>query len=98
EYIRGPKDETKSALLGVKAVLGRGFSARYELEYDFLEKRYEHSRQGIIYTSQCWSVDIYREVEPSQGEEPRETTIGLALNLLGFGQVLSTEREFEAER
>ena len=98
EYIRGPLDETKSALLGVKAVLGRGFSARYELEYDFLDRRYEHSRQGIIYTSQCWSVDIYREVEPSDGEEPRETTIGLTLNLLGFGQVLSTEREFEAGR
>jgi hypothetical protein len=101
EYVRGAVNdttdavETKSALVGVKAVLVRGFSARYEIEYDFLDRRYEYSRQGITYNSQCWSVDLYREVEPSEGELPRETTISLTVNLLGFGQVVSAQREFE---
>ena len=91
-------DATKSAYAGVNAKLIRGFSVRYEIEYDFLERRYEHSRQGLSYASQCWSVDLYREVKPSEGERPRETTISLLVNLLGFGQILSAEQEFGAGR
>ncbi len=91
-------DATKSAYAGVNAKLIGGFSARYEIEYDFLDRRYEHSRQGLSYASQCWSVDLYREVEPSEGERPRETTISLLVNLLGFGQIVSAEQEFEAGR
>ena len=105
EYIRPavndeekPGDATKSAYAGVNVSLIGGFSARYEVEYDYIERRYEHSRQGISYESQCWSVNLYREVEPSEGERPRETTISLLVNLLGFGQILSAEHELEADR
>lgn len=88
-------DETKSALVGVKANVAFGFFARYEIEYDFLDRRYEYSRQGITYNSQCWSIDLYREVEPSEGALPRETTISLTVNLLGLGQVVRAQQEFE---
>ncbi len=86
------KVDTKSALMGMKVNLVKGLSARFELEYDFLDDRVENSRQALTYTAQCWSVDFYREVEPSEDSTPRETTIGVAANLLGIGQVVRTKR------
>ncbi len=86
------KIDTKSALAGMKINLVRGLSARFEFKYDFLDDRFENSRQALIYTAQCWSVEFYREVEPSEDTIPRETTIGVTANLLGLGQVVRTKR------
>lgn len=84
--------DTKSALMGMKVNLVKGLSARYELKYDFLDDRFENSRQALTYTAQCWSVDFYREVESGEDNLPRETTIGITANLLGLGQVVRTKR------
>jgi hypothetical protein len=83
---------SENALLGVKAVVVKGLVARSEISYDFLLDRYIRSRQGVTYTSQCWSLDFYRDVDTSDITLPRDTTVGVTVNLLGLGQVLHTER------
>ncbi len=89
--------DTKSVVLGTRLVLVKGFSARFEAEHDYLRRRYEYSRQGLTYKSQCWSIDVYRQVEPADEDSPRETTIYLSVNLLGFGDVIHTSQSVEGD-
>lgn len=89
--------DTKSAVAGARIYLGRGVSARLESEYDYNKRRYDSSRQGINYTSQCWSIDLYRDVEPSDIDTPRETTIYLTVNFLGLGDVFNLSQSREGD-
>jgi LPS-assembly protein len=89
--------DTKSVVAGTRIYLGRGFSARLETEYDYIKRRYDSSRQGISYKSQCWSVDLYRDVQPSDIESPRETTIYLTVNFLGLGDVFNVSQSREGD-
>ena len=87
--------DTKSVVAGTRIYLGRGFSARLETEYDYIKRGYDSSRQGIHYDSQCWSIDLYRDVEPSDTDSPRETTIYLTVNFLGLGDVFNINQSRE---
>jgi len=90
--------DTKSILIGVKLNLSNTIDARFSTEHDYLERRYEYSRQALSYTSQCWGIDLYRETEPSEDDMPRKTTLGLTVRLLGLGDVVhASYREKSAE-
>lgn len=91
------RDDTKSAVAGLSLTLGKGFSVRFEAEHDYLEHRYESTRQGISYNSQCWSIDLYRKAEPADDDSPRETTIYMTINLLGLGDVIQTSQSIQGE-
>jgi hypothetical protein len=90
--------DTKSVMAGARINVGRGFFARVETEHDYLKHRYEYFRQGISYNSQCWSVDLYREAEPGDEDSPRETTIYLTVNFLGFGDVVTASQSMKGKR
>lgn len=92
------RQDTKCIIIGAKANLGMGFSARAEIRHDYMTRRYEYLRQGLSYTSQCWGVDIYRDVEPSDDDRPRETTIYFKINLLGLGDVIHTSYSVDDRR
>ena len=95
EEYRDP--DTKTGLLGAKVVVGRGFSLRLESSYDFLLHRSIRSRQAAMYAAQCWSVEAFRDVDMSDVDLPRDTTVGVTVNLLGLGQVLRTRRSVSGE-
>lgn len=84
--------DTKSIIVGTKIALIWNFSARFETEHDYILRRYDYSRQGLVYDSQCWSIDLYREARPADELGPRETTIYLNVNLLGLGDVVHTSQ------
>ena len=94
EYNRA---DTKSVVAGARVNIGRGFSARVEAEHDYLKRKYDSMRQGLGYKSQCWGVDLYREVKPGDEDSPRETTIYLTINFLGLGDVIQTSQSIEGE-
>ena len=89
--------DTKSIVAGTRIYLCRGFSARFETEYDYIKRGYDSSRQGINYKSQCWSVDLYRDVDPSDADSPRDTTIYLTVNFLGLGDVFNVSQSREGD-
>ncbi|MGC9325498.1 MAG: LPS-assembly protein LptD [Desulfomonilia bacterium] len=91
------RDDTTSASAGIRAILIGGFSAGFETEYDYRARMYDYSRQSITYTSQCWGVELSREVNLSTDGLPRETTVALTVNLLGLGDVIRTSQSFEKE-
>jgi hypothetical protein len=97
ESPQGTTPDTKNALLGIKAALVQGLTARYEVSYDYLLDRYIRSKQGLIYTSQCWNIEIYRDVDTSDVNLPRNTTVGVTVNLLGMGQVIHTQRSVSGD-
>jgi len=84
--------DTKLVLAGIKIALIWNFSARFEAEHDYTKRRYDFSRQGLTYDSQCWSIDLYRETKPATELGPRETTIYLTVSLLGLGDVIHTSQ------
>ncbi|HQG32348.1 MAG TPA: LPS assembly protein LptD, partial [Deltaproteobacteria bacterium] len=84
--------DTTTARIGVKANLVRGFSARTEFNYDFRQDRFNDFLTAVTYTSQCWSLTVYRDVEQSDIYAPRDTTVGVTVNLLGLGDVVRTRR------
>ncbi len=86
------RTDTKSIIAGIKIALIWNFSARFETEHDYLKRRYDYSRQGIMYKSQCWSVELYREARPADELGPRETTVYLTVNLLGLGDIVQTKQ------
>ena len=50
-----------------------------------------------MYAAQCWSVEAFRDVDMSDIDLPRDTTVGVTVNLLGLGQVLRTRRSVSGE-
>lgn len=84
--------DTTTALLGIKAVLVRGFSTRAEFNYDFRLDRFNDFLLALTYTSQCWSINVYRDVEQADIYAPRDTTVGVTVSLLGLGDVVRTKR------
>jgi len=91
------REDTTTARLGAIVNLVLGFSARTEVSYDFLDNRYINTKQGLTYTSQCWNVELFREVDTSDETIPRDTTIGVTVNLLGLGQVIKTRRSVSGQ-
>ncbi len=89
------RQDTKCIIIDAKANLGGGFSASAELRHDYMTRKYEYLGQGISYTSQCWGIDLYREVEPSDDNKPRDTTISITINLLGLGDAIHTGRRLD---
>ncbi|MRR14581.1 hypothetical protein EG833_03970 [archaeon] len=87
--------DVKSGLFGIRAVLFKELTALHEIKYDYLKRSYVYSRQGLTWTDQCWTMDLYRYVDTSLDNLPRDTTIGVTINLLGLGQVVHTKRSVE---
>ncbi len=87
--------QTKTAVIGMKLFVMKGLDVRFETKYDFHRDHFVLSRQGVQYTSQCWGVDFYRLTEDEIDNLPRETTVGVTVNLLGLGQVIHTKRSRE---
>ncbi len=84
------RQDTNSTELNLSMNLLKGFSATLDARYDHVKHRYEYFRNGIKYTSQCWSVTLLREVESSDETYPRNSTIYLTVNFLGLGDVIKT--------
>ncbi|MDT8272560.1 MAG: putative LPS assembly protein LptD [Desulfomonilia bacterium] len=92
------REDVKTATGGFRVSLLGGFSARFVAKYDYRIRRFDYSRQGVTYDSQCWSIDFSREVTVSKDDKPRETKVGITVSLLGFGDVIQTSQSFEKER
>ncbi len=91
---------------GLEINLGYGFSAWMDLKHDYLKRNFEYVREGLRYKSQCWSVDVFAEVDPRddyytdydidrgiadyRATEPREVKFNLKVNLLGLGDIVTT--------
>jgi len=92
EYERG---YTNSLSLKGMLNLTRGFAVKLEGKYDYITREYEYYQQGVTYSAQCWQIELSREVEPSDDDNPRDTTIYLKVNLLGMGDVIKTKYGME---
>ncbi|MBN1636286.1 MAG: LPS-assembly protein LptD [Deltaproteobacteria bacterium] len=88
EYERG---YTNSLCLKSIVNLARGFAVKLEGKYDYIDRRYEYYQQSVTYSAQCWQIELIHEVEPSDDDNPRDTTIYLRVNLLGLGDVIQTK-------
>jgi LPS-assembly protein len=79
--------DTDLIRIGMDAKLAGGFSAGYEVGYDFARHSYDKSKQRVLYNSQCWAIEVVRYVEPSTELLPRKTTWALVIKLLGLGDI-----------
>ena len=107
--------DTKSLVGSGTLKIGDRLDVRAEAKYDYvtefedMRRCFRYFSTGITYTSQCWSIELVRFVEPRHDVSlevdgvttretlPRETTIELRINLLGLGDVISTSRTLESD-